>query len=154
ASAGYAGYAAPQYRRPGVAAVAHQPQPMPSAPAEPVQEVPVLSPAQPTVQPTTPEPISPPKTPEKIPAPKDTKKAPPPAPPQEPPPDGDLSLDSSLQPPCDDGDTEDGSPGKKKGKGEKKKKEDCEPRFWGGVDYLLWQIQNGPLPLPLVTTGP
>src|SRR5262249_11940478 len=112
----YAGYAAPQYRRPGVATVGHQPQPMPSAPAEPVQETPVLSPAQPTVQPTTPEPISPPKTPEKIPAPKDTKKASPAAPAEEPPPECDLSPDSSLLPPGDDCAPEDGPPDKKKDK--------------------------------------
>lgn len=31
----------------------------------------------------------------------------------------------------------------------------CDPlaRFWGGGDYLLWWVKDGPLPLPLVTTG-
>ena len=27
------------------------------------------------------------------------------------------------------------------------------PRLWGGVDYLLWWVRDGPLPFPLVTTG-
>lgn len=26
-------------------------------------------------------------------------------------------------------------------------------RLWGGVEYLLWWIRDGPLPFPLVTTG-
>jgi Putative beta barrel porin-7 (BBP7) len=30
---------------------------------------------------------------------------------------------------------------------------DCEPRFWGGVDYLLWWIKDAPLPPKLVLTG-
>ncbi|HKI30681.1 MAG TPA: hypothetical protein VKA46_02230 [Gemmataceae bacterium] len=33
----------------------------------------------------------------------------------------------------------------------------CSPdvggRFWGGADSLLWWVKDGPLPLPLVTTG-
>src|SRR5947207_2474312 len=27
-------------------------------------------------------------------------------------------------------------------------------RFWFRTDYLLWWTKNGPLPAPLVTTGP
>lgn len=30
----------------------------------------------------------------------------------------------------------------------------CGPRMWFGADYLLWWVKNGPLPTPLVTTGP
>jgi outer membrane immunogenic protein len=28
------------------------------------------------------------------------------------------------------------------------------PRFYGGVDYLLWQVKGAPLSVPLVATGP
>ena len=31
--------------------------------------------------------------------------------------------------------------------------EKTTPRLWGGVDYLLWWIRDGPVPFPLVTTG-
>ena len=27
------------------------------------------------------------------------------------------------------------------------------PTFWGSMEYLLWTIKDGPLPVPLVTTG-
>jgi hypothetical protein len=29
----------------------------------------------------------------------------------------------------------------------------CGPSCWVGAEYLLWWIKNGPLPVPLVTTG-
>jgi hypothetical protein len=29
----------------------------------------------------------------------------------------------------------------------------CGPKVWGGAEYLLWWIKDGPLPVPLVTTG-
>lgn len=28
-----------------------------------------------------------------------------------------------------------------------------EPRFWGSTEYLMWWVKNGPVPVPLVTTG-
>jgi hypothetical protein len=33
---------------------------------------------------------------------------------------------------------------------------DCsfEPVIWGSCDYLLWWMKDGPLPVPLITTGP
>jgi hypothetical protein len=30
----------------------------------------------------------------------------------------------------------------------------ANPRFWFGVDALLWWVKNQPLPVPIVTTGP
>ncbi len=30
----------------------------------------------------------------------------------------------------------------------------CEPRFWVSGEYLMWWVKNGPVPVPLVATGP
>src|SRR5262245_25375105 len=31
--------------------------------------------------------------------------------------------------------------------------EPAGPSLWGSADFLLWRIKDGPLPVPLVTTG-
>ncbi|HKB40566.1 MAG TPA: BBP7 family outer membrane beta-barrel protein, partial [Gemmataceae bacterium] len=152
----YATYPAPIYPRPAVSAAGVQmPQPMPSAPDQPVQVVPEESPGETAQPPKNPEPTKPPKSPEKIPPPK--KPVEEIRPPATPAPEEDVCPGWPVFPGdgCpvfpDDCCAEE-SPLAREERAEKAKKE-REPRFWAGADYLNWRLQDGPLPVPLVTTS-
>ncbi len=144
----YATYPAPMYARPGVTAAAVQmPQPMPSAPDQPVEVVPALPPEESAQPPKKPEPTQPPKSPEKIPPPKKPgEEIRPPATPE---PDEGAFPGWPLLP--DDGCAEESPLAREECAAEGKKER--EQRFWAGADYLRWRIQDGPLPVPLVTTS-
>jgi len=144
----YPAYPAPMYQRPGVtAAVAQMPQPMPAAPDQPVQVAPVLPPVEAAQPLKNPEPIQPPKSPESIPPPK--KPGEPIRPPATPESDEGAFPGWPLLP--DDGCAEESPLTRKECAA--KGKEEREQRFWVGADYLRWRIQDGPLPVPLVTTS-